>query len=181
LDIERGQCASGKPCLWQTDTILSKNSWGYIQNQEYKPVACFIHDLIDIVSKNGVLLLNIGPKPDGTIPDEELRMLGIIGQWLDLNGEAIFKTEPWKTFGEGPTVVPEGGFTDCERAQFTFEDFRFTVGNGFLYVHMLGWTQGSSLVRSLGKSEGIDLEQDPKFFTLLFGQQLGGTILQLIE
>ena len=71
LDIERGQLADLRPIFWQTDTSVSKTSWGYVGNHEYKTVDSIVDDLVDIVSKNGSLLLNIGPKPDGTIPEPE--------------------------------------------------------------------------------------------------------------
>ena len=64
-----------------------------------------VHDLVDVVSKNGALLLNIGPKSDGTIPAPEVEMLLEIGKWLKINGEAIYDTRPWKTFGEGPNSL----------------------------------------------------------------------------
>ncbi|HEV2122818.1 MAG TPA: alpha-L-fucosidase, partial [Chloroflexota bacterium] len=88
FDVERGQLADLRPYFWQTDTSVSKSSWGYTANQDYKSTASLIGDLIDIVSKNGALLLNIGPLPDGTIPEEEERILLEIGHWLSVNGEA---------------------------------------------------------------------------------------------
>ncbi|MEK7996102.1 MAG: alpha-L-fucosidase, partial [Planctomycetota bacterium] len=110
LDIERGQLAAKRDLFWQTDTSVSKTSWGYVTNHEYKTVDSIVDDLVDIVSKNGCLLLNIGPKPDGTIPEPEQQMLLAIGQWLKVNGEAIYGTRPWRLFGEGPTQVAEGSF-----------------------------------------------------------------------
>ena len=104
-----------RPFFWQNDTSISKNSWGYVADQDYKTAASLIGDLVDIVSKNGALLLNIGPRPDGTIPEPEQEILLEIGRWLAQNGEAIYGTRPWNVYGEGPTEVPEGSFTDTKR------------------------------------------------------------------
>ena len=90
LDIERGQLAGIREQFWQTDTAVSKNSWGYVEGQDYKTVDSLVDDLVDIVSKNGALLLNIGPRPDGTIPEPEQRMLRDMGRWLNVNGDAIY-------------------------------------------------------------------------------------------
>ncbi|MGC8779354.1 MAG: alpha-L-fucosidase [Anaerolineae bacterium] len=139
LDIERGQLRDIRPLLWQNDTSVSKNSWGYIQHHDYKEPASIIHDLADVVSKNGALLLNVGPKPDGTIPEPEQAILLEIGRWLAINGEAIYGTRPWKIYGEGPTEVYEGGFTDTKRAAFTPRDVRFTTRGNTLYAIVLGW------------------------------------------
>jgi alpha-L-fucosidase len=101
LDIERGQLADLRPLFWQTDTSVSKTSWGYVLSHEYKTVDSIVDDLVDIVSKNGSLLLNIGPRPDGTIPEPEEAMLREIGRWLSVNGEAIYGTRPFTVYGEG--------------------------------------------------------------------------------
>src|SRR4051812_33860999 len=139
LDVERGQLAGIRPLFWQTDTSVSKNSWGYIANQDYKTADSIVDDLVDIVSKNGALLLNIGPRPDGTIPEPEQQMLRDIGRWLSANGEAIYGTRPWTTFGEGPTAVVEGPFADTKRAAFTDADIRFTTKGELLYATALAW------------------------------------------
>jgi len=141
LDIERGQLKDIRPRPWQNDTSVSKNSWGYIQHHDYKSATSLIHDLVDVVSKNGVLLLNVGPKPDGTIPEPEVEILLEIGRWLEINGEAIYGTRPWKVYGEGPTEVFEGGFTDTLRAAFTPRDVRFTTRGKILYAIVLGWPE----------------------------------------
>ncbi len=150
LDIERGQLGAIRPSFWQTDTAVSKNSWGYVKNQDYKTAGSIIGDLVDIVSKNGCLLLNIGPRPDGTLPEAEEQILLEIGQWLNVNGEAIYGTRPWKVFGEGPTKVVEGSFNDTKRKPFTGEDFRFTAKRETLYAIALAWaSSGKYVVKSL--------------------------------
>jgi alpha-L-fucosidase len=146
FDIERGQSADIRPDFWQTCTSVSKSSWGYVTNHEYKKAGDIVDDLIDIVSKNGTMLLNIGPKPDGTIPDEEQQMLRAIGGWLAVNGEAIYGTRPWKQFGEGPTQIVAGSFADVKREPFTGEDFRFTTKDDTLYAIALAWPANSKLV-----------------------------------
>ncbi len=149
-DIERGQLKDIHPRFWQTDTSVSKNSWGYIANHDYKTAGDIIGDLVDIVSKNGALLLNIGPRPDGTIPEPEVALLREIGRWLAVNGEAIYGTRPWLRFGEGPTEVAEGYFTDTKRTAYTFADVRFTTKGETLYAICLGWPEDAWYVQSLG-------------------------------
>lgn len=151
FDIERGQSSTILPYFWQTDTSVSKNSWGYVSQQDYKSVTELVGDLVDIVSKNGALLLNIGPRADGTIPEPEQAILLGIGEWLAVNGEAIYGTRPWKTFGEGPTQVVGGSFNDTKRASFTGRDIRFTTRGNKLYALLLAWPEhGSVTIRSLG-------------------------------
>ncbi len=153
LDIERGQLADIRPYFWQTDTSVSRNSWGYVTNQDYKTVDSIVDDLIDIVSKNGSLLLNIGPKPDGTIPEPEQRMLRAIGQWLLVNGEAIYGTRPWTVFGEGPTKVIEGSFADTKRQPFTPRDVRFTTKGKTLFAIFLAWpANGQATIAALANN-----------------------------
>ncbi len=154
-DIERGQLRGINPLFWQNDTSVSKNSWGYVTNQDYKRAGDLISDLIDIVSKNGALLLNIGPKPDGTIPEPEQVILREIGGWLRINGEAIYDTRPWKVFGEGPTEVAEGSFSDTKRSAFTAQDFRFTQRDDCLYALCLARPQGEAVIRAPGRNAGL--------------------------
>ena len=151
FDVERGQLDDIRYPFWQTDTSVSKNSWGYIDAHEYKTTTAVIGDLVDIVSKNGAMLLNIGPRGDGSIPEAERDMLTGIGDWLGVNGEAIYDTRPWKVYGEGPTRVGEGAFTDTKRDAYSGRDIRFTTRGDTLYATLLGWPErGEAIVQSLG-------------------------------
>jgi alpha-L-fucosidase len=149
LDVERGQLAGIRPQFWQTDTAVSRNSWGFVAKPDYKSADSILDDLVDIVSKNGALLLNVGPRPDGAIPEAEQAILREIGRWLDANGEAVYGTRPWTVFGEGPTEVVEGSFNDTKRRAFTGEDLRFTTKGELLYAIALAWPGKSVVVRSL--------------------------------
>jgi len=149
-DVERGQFSERKPFFWQTDTAVALNSWGYTQNNSYRRAEDIVCDLVDIVSKNGCLLLNIGPRADGTIPDEDRNILLNIGKWLKINGEAIYGAKLWRKSGEGPTKIPEGQFTDRIKKNFTPEDIRFTIANGYLYAAALkGSESGHYVITSL--------------------------------
>jgi alpha-L-fucosidase len=171
LDVERGQLASIRPIFWQTDTSVSKNSWGHVANQDYKSVDSIVDDLVDIVSKNGSLLLNIGPEADGTIPAPEAQMLREIGAWLAVNGDAIYGTRPWVVFGEGPTKVVEGSFADTKRQPFTPEDVRFTVRSGKVYATVLAWpADGRITIKSLRKGSA-NLSSSIKDVELLGGTE----------
>lgn len=152
FDVERGQLNSIRPRLWQTDTAVAMNSWGYTEQNEFKKPWDIVCDLIDIVSKNGCMLLNIGPKADGTISQEDKEVLLSIGNWLSMNGEAIYNTTYWQTYGEGPTQVKEGAFTDVNRERFTSEDIRFTYNAPYLYASVLTWPESGEIrIKSLGQ------------------------------
>lgn len=165
VDIERGQFAEAKPYFWQTDTAIAKNSWCYTENNSYKTAYQIICDLVDIVSKNGTLLLNVGPKADGTIAEEERQVLLDIGKWLRTNGEAIYDSKVWRESGEGPTQIPEGQFTDNDEKPFTPEDIRFTVRGSNLYATVLKYPQdGRVLIRSLAER---DASRKPYFHGII--------------
>lgn len=150
-DVERGQFADIKPYFWQTDTAIALNSWGYTEHNDFRPAQDIICDLVDIVSKNGCLLLNVGPKPDGTITEEDRAVLLKIGEWLKINGEAIYGSRVWRRYGEGPTQVVDGQFSDGIKKNFTSQDFRFTTTGGHLYAIAMKCSQdGEYCVRSLG-------------------------------
>ena len=156
FDMERGAASEIRPALWQTCTSVSRNSWGYITNHIYKDTGEIVDELVDVVSKNGTMLLNIGPKADGTIPEHEQQMLREIGGWLKINGEAIYGTRPWTKFGEGPTMTTAGSFSDNkEKAQFTAEDFRFTTKGKTLYAIALAWPSSGKLVVKSLTGQGV--------------------------
>ena len=158
FDVERGQLSGIRTLPWQTDTSVSASSWCYVENQHYKPVGLLIGDLVDIVSKNGRLLLNIGPRADGTIPEQDQAILREIGRWLAVNGEAIDGTRPWTTFGEGPTEISAGQFTDTQRQPFTGQDIRFTTKPNALYAICLDWPEPEVTIHSLGNSSSIQAD-----------------------
>lgn len=149
LDLERGKLAGIRQMTWQTDDAIGNNSWGYAVGNTFKNAQYVITNLIDIVSKNGNLLLNIGPRPDGTITDEETQTLLGTGKWLDVNGDAIYGTRPWKIFGEGPTESASGSFAD-QKKPFTAQDIRFTIKGDVLYAIAMGQPAASTTIKNLG-------------------------------
>lgn len=150
-DVERGKSGKMMQFPWQTDTSVGKRSWSYIDGEENKTPEQIVHDLIDIVSKNGNLLLNIGPRADGTITDEQKEVLLSIGKWLEVNGEAIYGTRCWKKFGEGDTEPAKGSFSDNAATAYTAQDIRFTTKGNDFYAIVLNWGNDGVLVKSLNK------------------------------
>ncbi len=154
LDFERGLAASIQPLPWQTDTSVSWKSWGYIDNDSFKSTAEIVHELIDIVSKNGNLLLSVGPKADGTLPEEAEEIYRNIGRWMDINGEAIYGTRPWRVYGEGPATLAGGAFSESKvkRMSFTPQDIRFTRRDDTIYAILLAWPAHEAKIKELGKN-----------------------------
>lgn len=156
FDVERGALTGISPVPWQTCTAIGKRSWGYTTNNEFKNSRQIICDLIDIVSKNGMLLLNVGPRADGTITEEETGVLLDLGAWLKRNGEGIYDTVPWKWFGEGRVNASDGFFMDGEEKPFTAEDFRFTYAGGNVYAFWLRPTGRDVHIRTLASKKLFD-------------------------
>lgn len=156
FDVERGALTDISPVPWQTDTAIGKCSWGYRKDNEYKSSRQIITDLIDIVSKNGMLLLNIGPKPDGTITEEETAVLLEVGDWLAENGEGIYGTTFWKQFGEGDVNNEAGFFKDGDEKPFTEKDFRFTYKCGAIYAFQMRPNGNDAVIQTLKKNNPHD-------------------------
>ncbi len=153
FDIERGKSDRIRKFPWQTDTSIGKKSWSHCIDEENKSSDQIIDDFVDIVSKNGNLLLNIGPKADGTITNEQQYVLSEIGKWLKVNGEAIYGTRPWVKAGEGKSKGTAGYMTDGDATKYSSNDIRFTVKNNNLYANVLEWGNGETQITSLGATQ----------------------------
>ena len=146
LDYERGQSDVILPHPWQTDTCIGE--WHYkrsiFENHQYKTPDQVVKTLVDIVSKNGNLLLNIPIRGDGTIDSDEVAFLEGMAAWMAVNKESIFATRPWKIPGEGPVKVKGGGFSEGGRP-YTAQDFRFATKGNVLYATAMAWPDDGKL------------------------------------
>ena len=154
LDLERGMLNGIRDTAWQTDDAVGFQSWGYIKGENYKSPQYLIDELVDIVSKNGNLLLNIGPRSDGIIPIEQQQLLLSMGAWLSTNGEAIYGSRPWKEYGEGPTENASGPFADSKIKPFTAADIRYTTKKDTLYAITLKVPDSDTRMQKLGSDAG---------------------------
>ncbi|RMD78530.1 MAG: alpha-L-fucosidase, partial [Lentisphaerae bacterium] len=148
LDIERGGMQECPDHTWQTDTCVG--GWFYNFQHKYKTPKHVIEMLIDIVSKNGNLLLNIPQRPDGSHDEECLYLLDEMAAWIAVNGEGIYGTRPWRVCEEGPTRSNESGAFKESELTWTSKDFRFTSKNGDVYAFIMQWPEdGLVFIRSL--------------------------------
>jgi alpha-L-fucosidase len=147
MDIERGQSSQIEPLPWQTCTCIG--SWHYdrrvYDSKSYKSAQTVVQTLIDIVSKNGNLLLSVPVRGNGTIDEQERAIVEEIGQWMAVNSEGIYDTRPWHIYGEGPATreaaapMSGAGFNEGKNKPFTAEDIRFTAKGNAIYAFVLGW------------------------------------------
>lgn len=153
-DYERGRSETVTKETWLTDLSIYKNSWGYIKGLEYYSADYLIDELIDIVSKNGCMLLNVGPPPDGRILEEDREILLAMGAWLKTNGEAIYSTRPWKVAAEGPTYV-KGGARVRRKVDYVGQDIRFTKKGNAVYAIAMADPGETMKITSLGLDAGL--------------------------
>ena len=153
-DVERGQFAEAKPFLWQSDTSVMRNSWCYSKHPDYKQPIEIIWDLMDVVCKNGRLLMNFGPCPDGSLSEGDMKILKAMAAWMKVNGEAVHGAGLWRIPFEGPTAVEEGQFADSKSREFTSQDFRFTCKGGNVYATAMRCPEDGVLrIKSLRKAD----------------------------
>jgi alpha-L-fucosidase len=166
LDVERGVTQGGETLPWQTDTCIG--SWHYeravFEQHRYKTAGQVIQMLIDIVSKNGNLMLSIPVRGEGTIDEDELRVVEAIAAWMAPNGEGIFATRPWRVYGEGPSVSsppPRGQFGGARDVRpYTSEDIRFTAKGDVLYAFAMAWPENGRLtIKTLARG-GADYPRE---------------------
>lgn len=166
LDLERSRMKEKKEFPWLTDDSVDWGSWCHVANPDYKSTNRLIDFLVDVVSKNGGVLLNVTPTAQGEIPQPVQQRLIEMGDWLNVNGESIYGTRPWKVYGEGPAEVVEGHLSERKNKDNTEEDIRFTQKENFLYVTILDTPTKEIVIRALGKEKGL-LEKKVKEVTLL--------------
>jgi alpha-L-fucosidase len=173
LDVERGVVDKIWPRAWQTDTCIG--DWHYKRGVQYKSPKMVIDMLVDIVSRNGNLLLNFPLPASGALDLEELNVLAEITSWMDINSEAIHGTRPWKIFGEGPGSESSGhssSFNESKRKDLTAADVRFTTKGETLYAFVMGWPEYDAVIRPLATKNELRVGKIQNVELLGFGGKL---------
>lgn len=164
IDFERGRASEQTTYPWLTDTSLGP--WFHDPSHNYYETNQLIDIFIDIISKNGCMLLNVGPKVDGTIPEKAKKMLAEIGDWIKVNGEGVFETRPWKVFGEGPTRLSKSSsFNEKKDFYYTAKDIRFTRSkdNKTVYAFLLDWPETPTFsISSFNTKNGLTADKISK-------------------
>ncbi len=159
FDIERGKSDRIRHFAWQTDTSIGNKSWSYTPDEVNKTPNHVVDDFVDIVSKNGNLLLNVGPKLEGTITDEQAAVLRSLGAWLKVNGEAIYDTRHWVRWGEGDAKATAGYMTDGVATKYSAHDIRYTMNDDALYAIALDWEDDATItLKALSAANSSDLK-----------------------
>jgi alpha-L-fucosidase len=192
LDYERGGPANLTDNYWLTDDAISSSSWCYTEGIGYYSARQIVHSFIDRISKNGNVLLNVSPRADGTIPQEQKDVLLAMGAWLKKYGEAIYGTRAWVQYGEGPTKMGAAQGVMSAPAEGTAKDVRYTRSKDSttLYAILLGWERGQKdLALTSLSSSRIDLRSlksvalingdAGKYLPLTFKQNTTGLIINL--
>lgn len=173
-DVEKGVPDQIQEKPWQTCTCLGQ--WHYeksiYDDNRYKSAKTIVHMLVDIISKNGNMLLSVPMRGDGTIDDKEEAILNTIAAWMEINKESVFGTRPWKVFGEGPVAEASNplhaqGFNEGKHKPYTSEDIRFVTKNKDLYAHVLAWPEnGQLIIKSIAENNSL-FEETIKSIQLL--------------
>jgi len=194
LDYERGGPADITENYWLTDDAISSSSWCYTEGIGYYSKKQILHGFLDRISKNGNLLLNISPKADGSIPQEQKDILLAMGAWLKKYGEAVYDTRAWEKYGEGPTKMGAAHGVMAAPREGTAKDIRYTRSKDSttLYAILFGWEkdQKEVILKSLS-SDRIDCKnlksvelinsEAEKYLPLAFKQDTEGLIVRLPE
>jgi alpha-L-fucosidase len=161
-DIERGVATDVMPLPWQTDTCIG--DWHYsrpvLGRHGYKSAEMVAQMLVDIVAKNGNLMLNIPLPGSGAPDDDELAFIADFGRWMNANGRAIYASRPWSVYGEGPSTRAQEplraqGFNEGRNKPYTAEDVRFVQKGGKVYAFLLAWPEnGKATIKSLAEGSG---------------------------
>jgi alpha-L-fucosidase len=194
LDYERGGPTDLTDNYWLTDDAISSSSWCYTEGIGYYSKKQILHGFLDRISKNGNLLLNISPRADGSIPEEQKDILLSVGAWLKKYGEAVYGTRAWGKYGEGPTKMGAAHGVFTAPAEGTASDIRYTRSkdNSTLYAILLGWDKGQKEVTLTSlSSDSLNLEslktielingEPGKYLPLSFRQNAGGLTVALPE